>query len=415
MRLLLLTQVLPYPPDAGPKVKIWHVLRHLVEAGHEVVLGTFLRPSERPHLPAVQALCREVHAVPIQRSRLTDLGYWLRSQLRGRPFLVERDARTAMFSLVRRVLAQGWIDGVHADQVSMAQFALAAEGAPLRVFDAHNAVWLLLERMAAVASPAMRPWLRLEAARMKRYEGALVRAFDHTLVVSEADRQAMEEAAWAVAGESPSGDGRLSVIPIAIDTEQVRPVERMASQTILTVGTLHYPPNADGIRWFLAEVFPKVVERSPQARLVVVGKNPPADLVALADQFDGRVEVTGYVPDLKPYLRQAALMVVPVRAGGGMRVRLLEAFAWQVPTVTTTAGLEGIDATPGEHLLVGDTPEAFAEAVLRLLADRKLAEDLATAGRRLVEARYDRRRVLRRLEEIYRAREVREGAPQIHA
>lgn len=415
MRLLLLTQVLPYPPDAGPKVKTWHVLRHLVEAGHEIILGTFLRPEERPHLPAVQALCREVHVVPLRRNRLADLGYWLRSHLRGRPFLVERDARGAMFSLVRRVLAQGRVDVVHADQVTMAQFALAAMGEPLRVFDAHNAVWLLLERMAAVASPALRPWLRLEAARMKQYEGALVHAFDHTLVVSEADRLAMEEAARAAPATEPRGGGRLSVIPIAIDTQEVRPVERAPSDTILTVGTLHYPPNADGVRWFLAEVFPRVLARFPQARLVIVGKTPPADLVALAARFDGRVKVTGYVPDLEPYLRQAALMAVPVRAGGGMRVRLLEAFAWQMPTVTTTAGMEGIEAEPGRHLLVGDTPEAFAEAVLRLLTDRRLAENLAVAGRRLVEARYDRRHVLQQLEQVYQAREVREGVRQVHA
>ena len=139
----------------------------------------------------------------------------------------------------------------------------------------------------------------------------------------------------------------IRVIPIAVDTAELQPVKRSpSSQHIVTLGTLHYPPNADGIRWFVDEVFPKITSRVPDASVTIIGKNPPADFLAFPDRYAGRIRVTGYVPELLPYLQEAAIMVVPVRAGGGMRVRILEAFAGGMPVVTTTVGLEGIDAVP---------------------------------------------------------------------
>jgi glycosyltransferase involved in cell wall biosynthesis len=120
----------------------------------------------------------------------------------------------------------------------------------------------------------------------------------------------------------------------------------------MTMGTLHYPPNADGIRWFAKDVFPLVRQQVPQVTLTIVGKNPPPDFLHLQEQYPGVITVTGYVPDLTPFMEKAAIMVVAVRAGGGMRVRILEAFARGLPVVTTTVGLEGIEARPGEDVLV---------------------------------------------------------------
>jgi glycosyltransferase involved in cell wall biosynthesis len=170
---------------------------------------------------------------------------------------------------------------------------------------------------------------------------------------------------------------------------------------IVTLGTLHYPPNADGIRWFAMEVFPRISQEFPQATLTIIGKNPPQDFLELAANQPARFTVTGYVPDLVPQLERAAVMVVPVRAGSGMRVRILEALAQGMPIVTTTIGLEGIDAVPGEDVLVADTVEDYATAVARLLIDSELQTRLAVNGRRLAENRYDWRVVLKKMDEVY--------------
>jgi glycosyltransferase involved in cell wall biosynthesis len=172
------------------------------------------------------------------------------------------------------------------------------------------------------------------------------------------------------------------------------------SLNLVTLGTLHYPPNADGIRWFLGQVYPAVRHAVPGVSLTIIGKNPPADFRQAAEA-DGSIRVTGYVDDLTPYLEQAALMVVPLRAGGGMRVRILEAFARGMPVVTSPVGLEGIEARPGEEVLVADSPEAFAGEVVRLLQDRELRERLAVRGRALAEVRYDWQVVLKAMAEVY--------------
>jgi glycosyltransferase involved in cell wall biosynthesis len=411
MEILFLTQIIPYPPDAGPKVKTWHVLRYLAGRGHRVTLASFVRQEEAGHVAALKQVCAEVHTVPIRRSRLADVGFWLRSHVTGRPFLIERDDLREMRALVNRLVSARTFDAIHCDQLTMTQFALpfaerkavgegSSAGKPKLVFDAHNAVWTIIERMKENAPAFLRPVASLEARRVKRYEGLILRQFDHTLAVTEPDRQALIQASGNGKGSYP--EENILVVPIAVDTKQLQPRGRKAdSNRIVTLGTLHYPPNADGIRWFAQEVFPLVRQQVPEASLTIIGKNPPNDFLQMAERDPQAFTVTGYVPELTPYLDEAALMVVAVRAGGGMRVRILEAFAQAMPVVTTTVGLEGIEARPGEDVLVADGPQAFAEAVVRLLRDPQLQARLAASGRRLAEQGYDWQVVLDKMDAIY--------------
>ena len=400
MRILFLTQMLPYPPDAGPKVKTYHVLRYLAGRGHTVTLVSYVRNEEIPHLHDLDSVCERVYPVGLRRSRVADLYYLLRSQLNRRSFLMDRDDLPGMRKLVNDLTASQGFDVIHADQLNMAQFAWPTHGDEsdrlARIFDAHNAVWTIVQRMKETATWYLEPLLAEEERRVRRFEGQVVRTFDKTLAVSEVDRQALLEAA---------GDGsasRIETIPIAVDTRKMLAVERQpGSLNIVTLGTLFYPPNADGIRWFFQQVFPIIRQQVRGVTLTIIGKNPPQDFQLFAAQHPGEVEVTGYVPDLTPYLEKAAVLVVPVRAGGGMRVRILEAFSRQMPVVTTTVGLEGIDAENGRDVLVADTPADFADAVTRLLRDAQLQESVARAGRALVEQRYDWQAVLKRLDVVY--------------
>ncbi len=192
------------------------------------------------------------------------------------------------------------------------------------------------------------------------------------------------------------------MIPIAVDTKKLAPVERREnSKNIVTLGTLHYPPNADGIRWFATEVFPLIQREITDVTLTIIGKNPPSDFIELAKQAPDTIKVTGYVTDLDPYMALAALMVVPVRAGGGMRVRILEAFARAMPVATTTVGIEGISAKRDEDALIEDQPEKLAAAVVKVLRDPGLQEKLARNGRRLAVEQYDWQVVLKSMNTIY--------------
>lgn len=406
-KILFLTQIVPFPPDAGPKVKTYHVIRALAGQGHSVTLVSFVRPEEVRHIPALREICESVHTVPIRRSRIADVGYMIRSYLTNRPFLIERDDLRLMQETVDRLVREDDFQFIHADQLTMVQFGLRGASAvpgkkPKVIFDAHNAVWTIVERMKENARFFLKPVLAVEARRVKQYEGELLRTVDHVLAVTDIDRNLLEE---AMHFSKPGKNDRVSpitVIPIAVDTQKLQPVHRkVGSKNIVTLGTLHYPPNADGIRWFFNEVFPLVRERVPGAALTIIGKNPPQDFIELAERNPGVIKVTGYVDDLRPYLEESALMVVPVRAGGGMRVRILEAFAYAMPVVTTTVGLEGIHGTPDHDVIVADTPADFAVRTAELLENVSLQEKLAANGRELATGRYDWQAVLAAMRPIY--------------
>ncbi len=407
MKVLFLTQILPFPPDAGPKVKTYHVIRALVNQGHSVTLVSFVRPEEVRHIPALQEICKSVHTVPIHRSRAADAIYMVRSYLTGRPFLIERDDFRPMQDIVNKLLRDDNFQFIHADQLTMVQFAIRGASAvsdkkPKVIFDAHNAVWTIVKRMQENARWFLKPILAVEAKRVKRYEGELLRTVDHVMAVTDIDQKLLEDALYFSKEHGSDRVSPISVIPIAVDTQKLQPIQRKAgSKNIVTLGTLYYPPNADGIRWFFNEVFPLVQKRVPDVTLTIIGKNPPQDFLDLAARNSKTIKVTGYVEDLVPYLEQGALMVVPVRAGGGMRVRILEAFAYAMPVVTTTVGLEGIGGVPDQDVLVADTPADFANCTSELLENVSLQKKLAMNGRELAIRKYDWQAVLSAMRLIY--------------
>lgn len=392
MNVLFLTQVFPYPPDSGPKVKTYNVLKYLAQR-HEVTLVSFSRGDQSTDVEHLRRYCRAIHTVPITREPWRDLVDLLRSLLAGEPFLMIRDDRAAMRHLVDRLAAQEHFDIAHADQLNMGQYAGRVPGA-FKILDAHNALWLLYKRLWETMSPGPPRWLLGRDWRMlKTYEGRLVREFDAVLAVSHEDKAALQEAA----GESVD----ITVIPIAVDADEVAVVEREPDpRHILHIGTMYWPPNIDGVLWFARRVFPLIRQQHPDVQFDVVGARPPREIVTLSGDERG-INVTGYVPDPAPYLRRAALMVVPLRAGGGMRVKILNALAQGIPIVSTTLGCEGIAAIPGKDILVGDAPEEFAAAVLNLLNDSDLANQIAVRGRQLVVERYDYRLACGPLDNVY--------------
>jgi glycosyltransferase involved in cell wall biosynthesis len=398
--ILFLTQVVPYPPDAGPRIKTWNVLRHLHQTGHKIILLTLVRDDELDSLPYLRPFCQEIHTVRLKRTRWNDLLAYLRSFVVRKPFLVERDNLKEMRELTLQIVRRQSIDIIHADQLSMIQFAFYdlrfRKILPQRgkvIFDAHNAVWSIVDRMAKSAKWYLRPSIEIEAARLKRYEENIVLASDVTFTVTTQDKLALMK---------KNSESKIVVVPIAIDTGQNPVVYRGGKEpNILTLGTLHYPPNADGIRWFVNEVFPWVISQKPEVHLTILGKNPPKDFYGFADRSNGMIEVTGYVKDLNPYYEKASIVVVPVRAGGGMRVRILEAFSKGMPVVTTTMGLEGIEAVNGKDVVVEDDPRRFANAIVKLIDTPEFRSQLSCNGRLLVEKNYDWRILLDQLDHFY--------------
>jgi glycosyltransferase involved in cell wall biosynthesis len=413
-RILLLTELLPYPLISGAKIRAYYVLRHLA-ARHEVTLVSFVRADDRPEDVAhLETFLHGVHAVPMQRSWRRNARAALVSLLTGRPATIAREQIGAMRRAVESLLASGrpvrgvpgrppggaptpaWFDVVHADQIPMAQYGLMGQGGRARrLLDQHNATFQIVERLARQERQG---WKRLllerEARAFARYEAEVCRRFDHVTFVTEEDRQALS----ARMGDSPAGHS--TVIPICVDSGGVQPVRPVAAPLRVThVGTMYWPPNVEGILWFWEQVWPQVRAQVPDARLTLIGKNPPEPIRAL----DGRpgVDVPGYVEDLAPYLAETAAFVVPLHAAGGMRVKIVNAWCWGLPIVSTTIGAEGIAIRDGENILIADTPGAFAQAVVQVLRSLDLQRRLRAKGRAWVEERYDWRRVYAAWDDVY--------------
>lgn len=395
MRILFLSQLLPLPLDAGPKVRAYYVLRQLAAAGHDVTALCFVRPSDRrDDVDALGRYCRRVETVLLSRSRLRDAAEAVSSLLSPLPFLIRRDRQRRMVERLAQLVGDESFDAVHADQLWMAPYAEACRDIPFKVLDQHNAVFRVPQRLAAGhTNPVMRMLLAHEADKLAAYERRMIGRFDRVVWVSDQDREAL--------GRRPMQGGKESdpIIPIAVDPTRQLPIARRDPFRVTFVGGLHWPPNAEGVRWFLQSCWPAVAEAVPRAVFTIIGRGGSGVIRRAAGQE--RVELVGYVSDLRRYLAETAVFVVPLLAGAGMRVKILEAWCWGLPVVSTTLGAEGLDATDGDQLVLADQPEHLAASVIAVLRDRQLGDRLAARGRALVERVYDWRSAYLAWNQVY--------------
>ena len=400
MKILFLSQLIPYPIDAGPKVRSYRVLQYLARAGHDLTLVAFRRDNDKlEDMRHMSRYCSAVHTVLLRRSHFRDILSLIASQLNDIPFLIRRDDVADMHLLLKDLLAQQSFDAVHADQLWMAQYALALKsyvGSQRKlqtVLDQHNAVFLIPKRLGAdTHNPLKRLILNLESKRLARYEATVCGQFDHVVWVTQEDQTAVHQHITSNRSQLPQE----RVIPICVDPGDKPMIVRQERPCRVTfLGGLHWPPNAQGVLWFAHHVFPFVRAAVPDAILTVIGKNPPPGLAG-----EG-IEVTGYVPDLQLLLGETGAFIVPLQAGGGMRVKILDAWSWGLPVVSTTIGAEGLTALHAENMLIADDVETFAQATIRLLTEPSLAEQLAQNGRQMVLENYDWRQTYTAWDNIY--------------
>jgi glycosyltransferase involved in cell wall biosynthesis len=227
----------------------------------------------------------------------------------------------------------------------------------------HNVESLLWSRRARFEENRLERWIsRIESAKMARYEPAQVRRFHHVLAVSEQDRHAM------AAMVDPA---RISVIPTGVDLAKYRynPEARATTPLVVFTGSMDWAPNIDGVEYFCRDIWPSVLEQVPDARFRIVGRDPHARVQKLAS---ASVEVTGTVPSIVDHLGEAAVVVVPLRIGGGTRIKIYVGMAMGKATVSTALGAEGLDVRHGHDILLADDPQQFADYVVRFLCDEHM-------------------------------------------
>jgi len=390
-RILALTSRLPYPPREGHQLRSWHLLRALA-AVHEVTLLSVVRDDDAPaECGPLRDMLHRLELFPLraQRSRVALGAALLAATLGPRPFVAHKYASGRMRARIAQLAQES--DLIHVDMLPLLANVPGATGVPL-VLNAHNVEHqLLLQRAASEPRRAQRAFLRMQVAKLARFERSACAAATHVLACSADD-------AAQLAALCPSA--AVSVVPNGVDVERNRPGDTQPAHPaqLIFVGQMGWFPNREGVAWFLAEVLPRILAARPDTRFVLVGKSQGVQVPAA---LRANVQQAGFVADLSESIRAAAVYVVPLRSGSGTRLKVLEAMAFGKAIVTTRIGAEGIDLADGREALFADTAEQFSAAVLELLDDPRRAWLLGLAARKKAQAHYDWNTIGRELVALY--------------
>jgi glycosyltransferase involved in cell wall biosynthesis len=387
-----------WPLSAGGRLRSFHILKQL-SARHHVTLLTTHGAHDDPECLVEQLPRVEVVSVAHDGPKHGSAGFaWAlgRSWLSPLPVDLWRWRVPALRAEAERRLSRQAVDVCVADflaampSVPKASSAPRGETVPVVLFE-HNVEHMIWRRLALVERRLVRrSLLELEYRKMRRYEAQACTAAHLTLTVSDADRMALAELA-------PEASTRLRVVPTGVDTSYYCPNGvRPAGPELVFTGSMDWYPNEDAILHFVDGILPRIRAAVPAATLSVVGRAPSPRLRDAVERAGGRV--TGTVPDVRPYVGRACVFVVPLRVGGGTRLKIFEALAMGKAVVSTTVGAEGLPITPGVHFMQADDTQPFADAVISLLRDPERRRALGEAGRRLVEEQYSWTQVARAFE-----------------
>lgn len=376
MEILLVSSWFPFPPDNGSRIRAHNLVKTLA-AKHDITLLSFVDDDFVPaHANALREICRKVVTTPRIPYRADGIGARA-AFLSPQPRFVVDTYSPAMQRLIDEQLARGKFDLLFSSQLSAAIYVRGNRQLPT-IFDELE---LGIFHDAYVNARGAQRWRRaLTWGKMARYVRRRAGRFDAVTVVSEREKE--------LATQIGVPSKRLAILPNAIDF--VRYQGMMASpepNTLIYTGALTYGANLDAMRYFVREILPLVCATVPKVRLTITGR---ANQVAINElSVDNAVLFTGYVDDVRPYIAASQVCIVPLRLGGGTRLKILEAMALGTPVVATSKGMEGLDLTVGQDVLIGDTPQEFAAHVIALLRKPEMGKLLADNARAHVQRHYD--------------------------
>ena len=378
--VLAVTSEVPWPLNSGGHLRTFHLLRTLTRRFDVRLVAPTLGNDEAGRA-ALERAGVTLHLVPVSpRRHLSETVKVAMSAVRREPYvLFARHRRRAVWRALAAEAARRHPEVLYLDHLDSLVYADAVPDVPV-VIDLHNVYSRLASRAAdEVPGRVRRRYLAGEARLLVERELAAAHRAHTIMAVSDDDARYF----------SSLGTARVVVVPNGVDCSAYAGASavRPGPPTLLYVGALDWPPNASAARLLATDVLASVRQRVPAARVVIVGKNPPPEVLALAHS-QPHVEVAGNVRDVVPYFRSAHVLAVPLEAGGGTRLKILEAFAAGLPVVSTPVGCEGIDGVHDEHLLVADRP-AFADAIVQVLLDPAAAHERADRAQQLVQQGYD--------------------------
>jgi glycosyltransferase involved in cell wall biosynthesis len=373
MKILIIADSMPFKEDSGSRIRAANLLRSL--AGHEVYLIGFEEEGAGFAESDLKEICAEIHC--FKRPELPSFSKWM-NHFSLKPLLAKRLYHKDFERKVKDLITDKAIDVCVAETLLMAEYARES-GTAFKVLDEHNLEFIRSGRRFEISKGWLqKPYNFLSYWRLKRYELRTISEFDCCFVCSPEDEK-------IVKGSIPNQN--VVVIPNTVDRHFFGSTPRdPESHKLVYIGTMWYEPNRDAVRNFYQEVMPLIRADFPDVNLVIVGNQPDGEVEFYAQKND--VTLTGYVEDIRPFLSQAAVCIVPLRMGSGTRIKILAAMAAGVPVVSSSIGCEGLEVEDGKNIAIADNPSDFSNKISRFLLDRDLRDQVGSAGRILIEKRY---------------------------
>ncbi len=385
MRVLFLNGDVPYPIDTGARIRTFNLIKH-TQRNAEVTLLTMAQDSSYAERRAVmKEYCAEV--LYVQRppvSRLKFVSGLIRSLWSPRPFIVDKHYFEPYARKVHELCHSGQFDLVHCDNISLAD-AVPVDSPIPTVLTEHNMEAVIWERYyEEERNPLKKKYIHEQLRKVVTFEGDMCRRYDAVVAVSEEDRLRLAQS-YKV--------HNVLVVPNGVDTDYFAPgTAEIIPNSLVFTGSMDWRPNQDAIVYFIQSIWPLIHQKCPAARVWIVGRKPSDKLLSMG-KADPRITVTGRVDDVRQYSASAAVYIVPLRIGGGSRLKILEALAMQKAVVSTIVGAEGLELKNGEDIVLADSPEDFASRVLELFDRPAFRARLGETGRQTVLQKYDWRMV----------------------
>jgi len=391
LTVLVLGDELPYPPDSGKRIRTWNLLRRLAKR-HRLSYLCYGDDDD----PAIAKLESEGISVYTVRPRTKFEGWQLYLRLLANlfspyPYSIAKQVSRKFAERLKQLMNDRHFDLVHCEGTPCGHYLNSAAGIP-RVLDAHNIesqIWFRRARLGQTL--AERLFFSSQAIKMRWFERRLLRTVESAVAATLQDSCQMRD--WGVSTVTVVPNGA-NLEFSTINSDAVGPFE------LLFLGALDWQPNLDGLQFFVRETLPFILSAQPNTTLRIVGRRPVESLRTLV-AGNRQVELVGEVKDVRPYLTSASVVVVPLRIGGGSRIKILEALAAGKAVISTSIGAEGLDITPGRHFQLADTPLEFAQRTIALLSSEVERRHLGETGRSLVAERYTWDGIATKLEEAW--------------
>ncbi len=400
MNILWISHNVPYPPKTGVLQRNYNLLREASKAGNIYLLAILqegILPVDYDLDEArneLGKLCKHVDVITLtsETSRLALYFLALKSLFTQDPLSVNCVKSSQLRSKLREISSEVNFDIAHFDTIGLATY-FNDVNSTFKILNHHNIESHLLQRRTDIETNIIkRFYYGQEASKLKKYETNIASKFDINFTVSDIDKDRLLDIA---------PDSRIEIIANGVDVNYFTPdTSDIVQGSLIMVSGMNWYPNRDAVIYMQEKIWPLLIKKHPDVSWVVVGASPPQQLLDLANE-DKRITVTGFVDDVRPYLKKAHIYLCPMRDGGGTRLKILDALSMAKPIVSTTIGYEGIDVTAEENALFANTPEEFVNQISRLLEDRDLCAQIGNNGRKFVIEKFSWDVIGKKLSHIY--------------